>query len=161
MHEAIPVIDMWAPIVPSREITAHVADHFPPAMNGYLRVFFKQDPSPETFRKMAAAMVQDDETIVKALDEADIDRVHITGFDETSTAGSALVTNESVAAIAERHPSRFVPFAGADIMRGAAAVRELEHWVRERGFRGLSLRPFMIGAPATDRHYYPFYEKCV
>jgi predicted TIM-barrel fold metal-dependent hydrolase len=40
-------------------------------------------------------------------------------------------------------------------------VRELEHWVRDRGFRGLSLRPFMIGAPATDRHYYPFYEKCV
>jgi predicted TIM-barrel fold metal-dependent hydrolase len=71
------------------------------------------------------------------------------------------VTNEAVAAIAERHPSRFLAFAGADIMRGSAAVRELERDVRERGFRGLSLRPFMIGLPATDRHYYPFYEKCV
>jgi len=159
--DATPVIDMWAPIVPSREIAAHIRDHFPPAMSGYLRVFFKQEPDPERFRKMADAMVQDDDAIVKALDEACIDRALITGFDEASTAASVFVTNEAVAAIAERHPNRFVPFAGADVMRGSAAVRELEHWVRDRGFRGLSLRPFMIGSPATDRHYYPFYEKCV
>jgi predicted TIM-barrel fold metal-dependent hydrolase len=44
-------------------------------------------------------------------------------------------------------------------MRGADALRDLEYWVRERGFRGLSLRPFMIGLPADDRHYYPFYAK--
>ena len=161
MGDATPVIDMWAPIVPSREIVAHIRDHFPPAMSGYLRIFFKREPDPETFRKMADAMVQDDETILKGLDEAGIDRALVTGFDETSTAGSAFVTNEAVAAIAERHPSRFLAFAGADIMRGSAAVRELERDVRERGFRGLSLRPFMIGLPATDRHYYPFYEKCV
>ena len=66
-----------------------------------------------------------------------------------------------VAAVAERHPERFIPFAGADIMRGADAVKEVEHWVRARGFRGLSLRPFMINLPADDRHYYPFYAKCV
>jgi len=158
---ASPVIDMWAPIVPSREITAHIRDHFPPAMSGYLRVFFKQEPDTKVFHKMADAMAQDDDTILNGLDQAQIDRALITGFDETSTAGSAFVTNEAVAAIAQRHPTRFVPFAGADVMAGSAAVRGLEHWVRERGFRGLSLRPFMIGAPATDRHYYPFYEKCV
>jgi predicted TIM-barrel fold metal-dependent hydrolase len=33
--------------------------------------------------------------------------------------------------------------------------------MRERGFRGLSLRPFMIGLPADDRRYYPLYAKCV
>ena len=38
---------MWAPIVPSREIMAYVADHFPEPMLGYLRVFFKQEPDPE------------------------------------------------------------------------------------------------------------------
>lgn len=46
-------------------------------------------------------------------------------------------------------------------MRGNSALAELEHWVTERGFRGLSLRPFMIGRPATDRAYFPFYAKCV
>src|SRR5947208_3327154 len=85
---ATPVIDMWAPVLPVPEIMAHIAENFPDAMLGYLRVFWKQRPSQE-------------------------------------------------------------------------ALRELEHWVRERGFRGLSLRPFMIGLPADDRRYYPSYAKCV
>jgi len=85
----------------------------------------------------------------------------ITGFDEATTGGTTFITNESVAAIADRHPDRFIPFAGVDIMRGAAAVRDVERWIRLRRFRGLSLRPFMTGLAADDRRYYPFYEKCV
>jgi hypothetical protein len=156
-----PVIDMWAPIVPSREIAAHAGDHFPEAMLGYLRVFFRREPTLESARKMIGGLAQDDETILAALDEADVAWTLVTGFDEKSTAGSTFVSNESVAALAERHPGRILPFAGADVMRGAAAVGDVERWVREHGFRGLSLRPFMIGLPADDRHYYPFYEKCV
>ncbi len=155
-----PVIDMWAPIVPSREIVDHVVEHFPEPMLGYLRVFFRREPAPESVRQLAG-LVQKDEAILASLDEANIRRALITGFDEASTAGDTFVTNEAVAAIAERHPDRFLPFAGADIGRGAHALRDLEYWIRERGFRGLSLRPFMIGLPATDRRYYPFYAKCV
>ncbi len=155
------VIDMWAPIVPSREIIAHASENFPDAMLGYLRVFFKQEPSQQGVRRGIGALVQEDDAILAALDEAAIERVLVTGFDETLTAGAAFVSNESVAAFAERHPDRVLPFCGADVLRGAPGVRDVEYWVRERGFRGLSLRPFMIGLPATDRHYYPFYEKCV
>ena len=156
-----PVIDMWAPIVPSREIAAHAGEHFPEAMLGYLRVFFRREPTPESARRMIGALAMDDGPILAALDEADVAWSLVTGFDEKSTARSTFVSNESVAALAERHPGRFLPFAGADVMRGAAAVRDVERWVREHGFRGLSLRPFMIGLPADDRHYYPFYAKCV
>src|SRR6266478_1158337 len=92
---ATPVIDMWAPVLPVPEIMAHIAENFPDAMLGYLRVFWKQRPSQDALRA------------------------------------------------------------------GLPALRELEHWVRERRFRGLSLRPFMVGLPADDRHYYPFYAKCV
>jgi predicted TIM-barrel fold metal-dependent hydrolase len=123
-------------------------------------VFFKQEATPEKVRQLAA-LVREDEAILNQLDEANVRRALITGFDEASTAGATFVTNEAVAAIAERHPDRFLPFAGADIMRGAEGLRDFEYWVRERGFRGLSLRPFMIGLPASDRHYYPFYAKCV
>jgi hypothetical protein len=155
------VIDMWAPIVPSREILAHATENFPEAMLGYLRVFFKSEASPDSVRRNLGALVQDDSAILAALDEADVRWTLVTGFDEASTAGTTFVSNQAVAAIAGRHPGRFIPFAGADVMRGTNAVRELEHWIRERGFRGLSLRPFMIGRPADDRCYYPFYEKCV
>jgi predicted TIM-barrel fold metal-dependent hydrolase len=65
-----------------------------------------------------------------------------------------------IAPLAEQYPERFIPFAGADVLRGAPAVADLKHWVRDRGFRGLSLRPFMIGLPADDKHYYPFYAAC-
>ena len=44
---------------------------------------------------------------------------------------------------------------------GAAAVRETREWIADRGFQGLSLRPFMINLPPDDRRYYPFYELCV
>ncbi|MGH7858748.1 MAG: amidohydrolase family protein [Candidatus Binatia bacterium] len=155
------VIDMWAPVVPSREIMSHMAENFPPAQLGYLRVFQKREPDLEAWGRAARAMAMDDEGVLAALDAAGIERALITGFDEKSTGGTTFVTNESVAAIAGRHPDRFIPFAGVDILRGAEGVREVERWVRERGFRGLSLRPFMIGFPADDRRYYPFYEKCV
>jgi predicted TIM-barrel fold metal-dependent hydrolase len=161
MTADIPAIDMWAPIVPSREIMAHVVEHFPELQLGYVRVFFKQAPSIEGFRRLARTLVQEDDAILAALDRARVGRVLVTGFDEASTGGTTFVPNEAVAAFAARHPDRVVPFAGADIVRGAAALRDLEHWVRERGFRGLSLRPFMIGFPADDRRYYPFYAKCV
>ena len=161
MDDTIPAIDMWAPIVPARDVMAYVADHFPPPQLGYLRVFWKGEATLETFRRAAHAVTCDDEQIIAGLDAAHITRALITGFDEASTGGTAFVINEVVAAVAERHPDRFIPFAGADIMRGAEAVKSVERWVRERGFRGLSLRPFMINLPADDRHYYPFYEKCV
>ncbi|MFI5366355.1 MAG: amidohydrolase family protein [Candidatus Binatia bacterium] len=157
----IPAIDMWAPIVPAREVMAHVADHFPEPQLGYLRVFWKGEASLDAFRAAARAMACDDADVLAGLDAANISRALITGFDEASTGGTTFVTNESIAGVAARHPERFIPFAGVDIMRGSAGVRQVEYWVRERGFKGLSLRPFMIGLPADDRHYYPFYEKCV
>ena len=157
----IPVIDMWSPVVPSREIMGHMRDHFPLPQLGYLRVFFKTEPNADAFRALADVLVSDDAAILASLDAANVTRALITGFDEASTGGTTFVTNESVAAIAERFPQRFLPFVGADIMRGAAALRDVEYWVKERGFRGLSLRPFMIGLPADDRQYYPFYAKCV
>ncbi len=152
---------MWAPFVPTREIVADVAENFPEPQLGYLRVFFKLEPDLEAWRESARGLARDDREILADLDAAHVTRALITGFDEASTGGTTFVSNESIAAAAERHPDRFIPFAGADIMRGAAALRDLEYWVRERGFRGLSLRPFMIGLPADDRRYYPFYAKCV
>jgi Amidohydrolase len=158
---SIPVIDMWAPIVPSDEIIEDLQSGFPTEQLQYLEVFTKTTVSDEQFGSYAQALRRSDDQILAALDEAGITHSLITGFDERSTCGVTFVHNESVAALTDRHPNRFVPFAGADIMRGSSALAELEHWVVGRGFRGLSLRPFMIGRPATDRAYFPFYAKCV
>jgi uncharacterized protein len=70
MPPAIPAIDMWAPIVPAREIMEYAADHFPPPQLGYLRVFWKGDASLDTFRRAALAMACEDEDVLAALDVA-------------------------------------------------------------------------------------------
>jgi predicted TIM-barrel fold metal-dependent hydrolase len=160
-EEMSGAIDMWAPIVPVPEVMRHVADHFPKEMAGYLRVFYKRAPDPAEFAQAASTMQMSDDDLIAALDAAGIDKTLITGFDEWSSVHETFIPNDIVAGIAERHPERFIPFAGADVLKGMDAVRELEELVRERGFRGLSVRPFMIGLPAADRRYYPLYAKCV
>ena len=160
-QNARSVIDMWAPILPSRETIAHLATNVPDELLQYLAVFTKPSVTPEQYAAYAAGLAREDAEILADLDRAGIRWSLITGFDELSTCGKTLVANEIVAALAERHPGRLIPFAGADIMAGSHALAQLEHWVSDHGFRGLSLRPFMIGLPANDRAYYPFYAKCV
>ncbi|MCC6746099.1 MAG: amidohydrolase family protein [Deltaproteobacteria bacterium] len=155
------VIDMWAPLLPVPEMVKHVVGHFPAAMLGYLRVFWKLEPTAEALAQVLAGRELPEEQVVALLDAGGIGRSLITGFDETTNAGMAFMSNEVVAGVAERHPGRFIPFAGIDVGAGMRGVRELERLVRERGFRGLSLRPFMTGLPADDRRYYPLYAKCV
>jgi uncharacterized protein len=157
----IPAIDMWAPIFPVPAIARHVGEHFPKEMLGYLRVFYKEEPTLESFRARARTIEICEEDVVTSLDAAHVTRALITGFDEHASVGETFVPNEPIAALAERFPDRFIAFAGADVRTGMAAVRALEYWVGTRGFRGLSLRPFMIGLPADDRRYYPLYAKCV
>jgi predicted TIM-barrel fold metal-dependent hydrolase len=152
---------MWAPIVPSSEIIDDLCSGFPAEQLQYLEVFAKTRVSEEQFGAYARSRQQTDEEILAGLDEAGVTHCLLSGFDERSTCGVTFVHNESVAALVDRHPDRFIAFAGVDIMRGDSALAELEHWVTERGFRGLSLRPFMIGKPATDHAYFPFYAKCV
>lgn len=155
------VIDMWAPVLPVPAMMDHMERNFPKEMLGYLRVFLKQETSLERLRERFSGMVFTEELAIQMLDQARFARSLITGFDEKSSVGTTFMANEPVAQVAERYPGRFLPFAGADVLRGREAVKEFEGWVKDRGFRGLSLRPFMINLPADDRRYYPFYEKCV
>lgn len=152
---------MWAPIVPAAEIIDDLRAGFPSEQLRYLEVFTKTPLTAEQFNAYAESLRRSDDDILAQLDAAGIHQSLITGFDERSTCGVTFVHNESVAALAARHPDRFIPFAGADIMGGAATLDEFERWITDRGFRGLSLRPFMIGRPASDPAYFPYYAKCV
>src|SRR5438270_8416064 len=40
-------------------------------------------------------------------------------------------------------------------------VRELRHRVRDLGFKGLRIVPWLWEAPPTDRRYYPLFAACV
>ncbi|MBI2423015.1 MAG: amidohydrolase [Candidatus Hydrogenedentes bacterium] len=73
----------------------------------------------------------------------------------------ALISNEEVAAWCRAHPDRFVGLASGDLHRPMEAVRALRQAVKEWGFKGLRMVPWLWGLPPDDRRYYPLYAECV
>jgi uncharacterized protein len=72
-----------------------------------------------------------------------------------------LISNDEVATLAKRFPDRFVGIASVNLYRPMEAVRELRRCVRELGFRGLRVLPWLWNLPPNDRRYYPLYAECV
>jgi hypothetical protein len=72
-----------------------------------------------------------------------------------------LLSNDDVAALVRAHPTRFAGIASVDLHRPMEAVRELRRAVRELGFVGLRLLPWLWNLPPNDRRYYPLYAECV
>ena len=75
--------------------------------------------------------------------------------------GRELVSNDAVAGWVRAHPDRFAGLAAVDLDRPMAAVRELRRRVRDDGFVGLRVVPWLWDAPPTDRRYYPLFAECV
>jgi uncharacterized protein len=73
----------------------------------------------------------------------------------------ALLSNDEVAACVAAHPKRLAGIAAVDLHRPMVAVRELRRCVRELGFKGLRVIPWLWGLPPNDRRYYPLYAECV
>ncbi|TQM68581.1 hypothetical protein FHX41_2231 [Actinomadura hallensis] len=74
----------------------------------------------------------------------------------------ALVSNDEVASFVEQAPpGRLLGIASVDLRKPMDAVRELRRCVRELGFRGLRVVPWLWELPPTDRRYYPLFAECV
>ena len=72
-----------------------------------------------------------------------------------------LIDNDEVAGFVREHPDRLVGIASVDLARPMTALRELRRAVRELGFRGLRLLPWLWRLPPDDRRYYPLYAECI
>lgn len=87
----VPVIDMWAPFVPSAEVIDDLREGFPVELLSYFEVFTKTTISAEQFGAYAESLRRTDDQILDSLDDAGITRSLITGFDERSTCGVTFV----------------------------------------------------------------------
>jgi uncharacterized protein len=72
-----------------------------------------------------------------------------------------IVSNDEVAAIVRTAPDRFSGIAAVDLADPMGAVRELRRCVRELGFRGLRVLPWLWRLPPNDRRYYPLFAECI
>lgn len=73
----------------------------------------------------------------------------------------ALISNDEVATFVTRRPDLFVGVASVDLRRPMEAVRELRRAVKELGFKGLRMLPWLWELPPDDRRYYPLYVECI
>jgi uncharacterized protein len=72
-----------------------------------------------------------------------------------------LITNGEVAEIVAAHPDRFAGIASVDLSDPIRAVREIRRCVRDHGFVGVRVVPWLWHLPPNDRRYYPVYVACV
>lgn len=128
------IVDVWTQFISPNEPGANPAGENVFRNYGMLDVYYRGT---------------DTERMIAEMDRA--------GIEVALMAGD----NESVAKAVQRHPGRIIGQYHAnptDIMR---AVRGLERYVKEYGFKCLRIEPFLWKKPPTDRCYYPLYAKCV
>ena len=99
------------------------------------------------------------EVTLEQMDAAGVDVALLTAW--RGPHGQDLISNDQVAQWVAAHPSRFSGLASVDLDRPMEAVRELRRRVRDDGFVGLRMLPWLWEAPPTDRRYYPLYAECV
>src|SRR3954449_10207766 len=93
-----------------------------------------------------------------ALDAGGVDEALISAWHGPE---GTLVSNDEVAAWAAEAPGRLHPIASVDPRRPMEGVRELRRRVRDDGFKGLRVLPWLWEVPPTDRRFYPLYAACV
>jgi predicted TIM-barrel fold metal-dependent hydrolase len=72
-----------------------------------------------------------------------------------------MITNEEVAVAVRSNPDHVIGIASVDLRRPMEAVRELRRCVKEFGFKGLRILPWLWELPPDDRRYYPLYAECI
>lgn len=126
------------------------------------RAFLSADMFASLLRWTGGEIPDEDPPIeftLASMDAAGVDVALLTAW--SGPFGHDLIPNDMVAQWVRSHPTRFAGLAAVDLDRPMAAVRELRRRVRDDGFVGLRMLPWLWNAAPTDRRYYPLYAECV
>ncbi|OBH18444.1 amidohydrolase [Mycolicibacter terrae] len=126
------------------------------------RRFLADDMLASLRRWTGGSMPEDEipiEATVSAMDSAGVDFGLLSAW--RGPNGMDLVSNDEVAGWVRAHPNRLAGLATVDLDHPMEAVRELRRRVRDDGFVGLRVVPWLWNAPPTDRRYYPLFAECV
>lgn len=123
---------------------------------------FSQHPMFESLRRWTRGTTMNSdvtlETTIAEMDKAGIAVGLISAW--WGPAGP-LIENDEVAGFVRSYPDRLIGIASVNLHRPMDAVRELRRCVRQLGFRGLRIIPWLWNLPPDDRRYYPLYAECV
>ena len=120
-----------------------------------------QDPCFDSLRRWTQQALPASElplaATLAAMDAAGVDRALISAW---MAPRRAMIGNDEVAAFVAEAPGRLAGVGSVDIARPLAAVREVRRCVRELGFKGVRVLPWLWEVPPTDRRFYPVYTAC-
>jgi hypothetical protein len=93
----------------------------------------------------------------REMDEADIDLValQVGAFKGVP----ARPMNERVSMLLQMLPDKFIGFAGFDPNQGEEAVDDIEHAIKELGFKGVKMVASLLEMDINDKAFYPSYAK--
>ncbi|MGO8848718.1 amidohydrolase family protein [Mycobacterium sp.] len=142
MSEQFTIIDAWVQPWPA-EVTSYI-----PARNSGMLDRFSHGNRVLTGITL--------EEMVAEMDAA--------GIDHALCSAGPLVPNDLVEEAVGRYSDRFTGIASVDPWSPDGvmpAVRELRRLVRDKGFRGLKLEPFIQDKVPTEAQWYPLYSESV
>ena len=128
----------------------------PDYMKNYFRVY---GPELEAGLKALIDMGWTPESFIKYLDDEGIDVAVIRARDIETSYGMK-IPDEVCAELVAKFPKRLIGLAGADPLKGKEAAKGVERAIKELGLKGVDLWTYEYNLPASDRAYYPIYEKC-
>ncbi len=70
------------------------------------------------------------------------------------------INNEALAEFCAGHPDRFVAFATAALQYPDLAAQQVEHAVKNLGFRGVGVAGSVAGEDLANPKFHPFWAKC-
>ena len=139
------IIDAWAQHPTVRMFQDPVFDS--------LRRWTRKDPDSQLDR--AAEMPVAD--TLRNMDSAGISISLICAW---SGPRGDLISNDEVAGFVNQAPDRLVGIGSVNISRPMEAVREIRRCVRQLGFKGIRILPWLWELPPTHPRFYPVYAEC-
>ena len=137
-----------------------------PPLYGYLNLLIWSDAGLEQFASVQGiepaetARKRSMEMLLAEMDDCGITAGVMNGRQCGGVRGE--VSNEDLARIMKEYPGRFHALAGTNPLRGKGNLAEAEHFLRDGGFKGLSLEPGLYDQAmyADDERLFPYYELC-
>ena len=92
-----------------------------------------------------------------AMEQAGVNRSLISAW---CGPGGDLISNDEVASFVQEAPDRLVGIGSVNIAKPMEAVRELRRCVKELGFKGIRVLPWLWELPPTHARFYPVFAEC-
>ena len=92
-----------------------------------------------------------------AMDQGGVDRSLISAW---CGPHGDLISNDEVAAFVREAPDRLAGIGSVNIAKPMEAVREIRRCVKELGFRGIRVLPWLWELPPTHARFYPVFAEC-